>query len=214
MLRNAGIYFTGDCKPWFKIDPGVVKKDRQQPPKKVKIPMNEEEPGSDLAGSLEDISSHDDQEFRLRMEKIPMEDHIVQWKHVLYNLLVDSHNNPDNNTAFCRTFTSRKLDEATGAVIERKGFSFNVKENPFKKLAELWALYLKKKDLRTSTLPEVFMADLYKSYTRSCLDLTATYFEKENKWTFLYYEVPLFVPNESPQTAIARLRNLSSKHRK
>jgi len=210
--QSEGGAAVANSKPWFLNSPEV-------PDGCVYVEAKNEQEENDLSGSMEEFTIQDDEEnqedseeLKSTMEKIPP-CQVTQWKHVLYNLLVDNHNSPKVHT-FCRPYTVRKLDEVIGTVVERKGFRFDVKQNPSKKLAEMWALYEKRKDLSVSTLPEVFKVDIYKSYLRSCLDLMAKYFEKEDKWTFLYYETPLFLPNETLCDGLARLKILPAKGRK
>jgi len=40
------------------------------------------------------------------------------------------------------------------------------------------------------------------------------YFEKKDKYTYLYDDTPLFVPNETLEEAELRLRGMSSRTRK
>jgi len=142
------------------------------------------------------------------MEKIV----VTHWKHVIYNLLVDNHNNP-NLHHFCVPYQHRFLNKK-GELEERKGFRFDVTQSPQKKLAELWAEHEKEKKLEDIELPQIFKDDLYKYYLRACLDLLAKYFIKQDKFTFMYDDIPLFVPNGSLDDALARIKIICARNRK
>jgi len=145
------------------------------------------------------------------MDRIPS-CQVTHWKHVIYNLLVDNHNDPVQSK-FCAPYSVRFFNDQNVAY-ERLGFRFNLQQNPAKRLAELWAFHEKRKDLEQTNLAPVFKSDLYKFYLRACLDLLAKYFTKHDKYTFLYEDIPLFVPNRSLEDALVRLKKLPAKSRK
>jgi hypothetical protein len=87
-------------------------------------------------------------------------------------------------------------------------------QQPARRLAELWALHEKDKDLSASELSPTFKEDLYKYYLRAALDLLAKYFVKHEKFAFLYDGTPLFVPNGTAQDAISRIKTISARNRK
>jgi len=62
----------------------------------------------------------------------------------------------------------------------------------------------------------VLIQDLYKFYLRSCLELLSKYFEKVDKYTFLYDEdeAPLFIPNGYFRDADIRINNMETRTRK
>jgi len=127
-------------------------------------------------------------------------------KHVIYNLLVQSHNNPSFK------FIEQITIESNGII--RTGFRFNVNENPDKKLAELYAKHIRKGQLDRENINSVFIQDLYKYYLRAVLELLSKYFEKKGKYTYLYEETPLFIPNGSLEDAEQRIKHMKSRARK
>jgi len=159
----------------------------------------------------DDEDSNDDEASHRFMEKIPLHQ-VTHWKHVIYNELVDNHNNPDTNH-FCTPYQNRFLNQR-GELEDRKGFRFDVSQAPQRRLAELWAQHEKSKKLEDTMLPQIFKEDLYKFYLRACLDLLAKYFIKQDKFTFVYDDVPLFVPNGSLDDALARIKTISARSRK
>lgn len=140
------------------------------------------------------------------MKKFPDEE-VHDFKHVLYNCLVDNYNSP-NKATFVQIFSVKQ----NGVV--RHGFKFNEKENPEKRLAELYALHLRKARLDVQDQNSVFIQDLYKFYLRSCVELLTKYFEKRSKWTYLYDDVELFVPDGTLAEAADRIKSMKSRFRR
>jgi len=132
---------------------------------------------------------------------------LQDFKHVLYNLLVEHHNNPSSST-FLQPCT---LEE--GRVI-RHGFRFNSRQNPEKKLPELYAQHIRKARLDCEDQSSVFIQDLYKYYLRACVELLSKYFEKRDKYTYLYDDIPLFVPGETLEQAEDRIKTMKTRARK
>jgi len=48
---------------------------------------------------------------------------------------------------------------------------------------------------------------------RACVELMSKYFEKKDKYTYIYDEVPLFVANETLEEAENRLKGMKSRAR-
>jgi len=128
---------------------------------------------------------------------------VKDWKHVLYNLLVENYNNP-NGSSLIRPIRREGKD----------GFTFNGEMNPDKKIAELYAAHIRQASLELEDPSCVFVHDLYKHYLRSAQQLMAKYFIKVDKLVYLYYDVPLFVPGETLEQAQARLKLLETKQRR
>jgi len=140
------------------------------------------------------------------MEKFPL-DKVSDFKHVIYNLLVDHHNNPD----------MVPFIEPVRIVLEgdiRTGFRFPENYNPEKKLPELYAQHIRRARLDLENQESIFIQDLYKFYLRAVLELLAKYFEKCDKYTFLDDDAPLFVPGTSLKEAEARMKTMRTRARK
>jgi len=133
---------------------------------------------------------------------------INDFKHVLYNLLVEDYNNP---MISCLLQPFSVVDQSTGK--RNHGFKFNSMENPEKKLPELYALYVKKARLDWEDRSSVFIQDLYRFYLRAVVELMSKYWKKVDKFTFTYDEVPLFIPNECLKDAEERLKSMKSRSR-
>lgn len=146
------------------------------------------------------------QSGRQLMASFPPEK-VNDFKHVIYNLLVDNFNNPQKNS-FVQPCT---LDE-NGTI--RHGFCFNENDNPEKKLPELYAQHIRKARLDQEDISSVFVHDLYKFYLRASVELLSKYFEKRDKYTYLYEDVPLFVPGGTLEQAEERIRNMKTRARK
>lgn len=129
------------------------------------------------------------------------------FKHVLYNLTAEAHNDTSGST-----FLQPVTMEEGGRT--RNGFRFNKNHMPEKKLPELYAQHIRKSRLDQQDQSSVFIQDLYKFYLRACVELLSKYFEKRDKWTYLYDEVPLFVPGETLDDAQNRLKGLQTRARK
>ena len=102
--------------------------------------------------------------------------------------------------------------EENGVI--RHGFCFNEAENPEKKLPELYAQHIRKARLDQEDISSVFVHDLYKFYLRASVELLSKYFEKRDKYTYLYEDTPLFVPNDTLDHAEERIRNMKTRARK
>jgi len=192
--------------PWFK--------DQQQ---RKKFPEDWEDDLSDEFDTsiylAQDECSDDESSASVQKEDVQKMEkcQVTHWKHVIYNLLVDNHNDPQDH--FCYPYVIRGLNEKH-EIEERFGFRFDIKYDPAKKLAELWAGHEKNKSLEDTILPTTFKQDLYKYYLRAALDLLAKYFIKHDRFTFLYDGVPLFVPNGSLDEALTRIKSISARNRK
>jgi len=140
------------------------------------------------------------------MELFPSEK-LHDFKHVLYNLLCDNFNDPEHNT-----FVQRYSIVENGVV--RDGFCFNENEKPEKKLPELYARHIRKARLDLENQSSVFIQDLYKFYLRSCIELLSKYFEKRDKWTYLYEDVILFSSASNLEEAEKRIKSMKTRSRK
>lgn len=140
------------------------------------------------------------------MEKFPL-DKVSDFKHVIYNLLVDHHNNPEL-VPFIEPVRI-VLDGET-----RTGFRFPEAYNPEKRLPELYAQHIRRARLDLENQDSIFIQDLYKFYLRAVLELLAKYFEKCDKYTFLDDDAPLFVPGTSIKEAEARMKTMRTRARK
>jgi len=147
------------------------------------------------------INNH--QNYRVLMRKFPSNE-IGDLKHVIYNLLVDNHNDPDH----CKRVTCFSKNG-------RLGFQFNSLENPEKFVPEMYAFHLRGQCLEQQQKGSVLIQDLYKFYLRACVELLSKYFEKVDKWSYLYFctGLPLFVPNEDLSEARNRLMRMKSRSR-
>lgn len=88
-------------------------------------------------------------------------------------------------------------------------------EHPDKKLPELYAYHIRKARLDLEDQSSIFIQDLYKFYLRACLELLGKYFQKIDKYTFLYDDdTPLFVPGTSLKQAEERMRKMRTRARK
>jgi len=143
---------------------------------------------------------------RPKMDKFPM-DKVSDFKHVIYNLLVDHFNDP-SSTPYVEPVTI-VLD---GEV--RTGFRFPDAYNPDKKLPELYAQHIRRARLDLENQDSIFIQDLYKFYLRACLELLAKYFEKCDKYTFLDDGVPLFIAGTSVKDAEMRMKTMRTRARK
>jgi len=132
---------------------------------------------------------------------------LQDFKHVLYNLLVEQYNNPSAST-----FLQPCTLEEDGVI--RHGFRFNSRQNPEKKLPELYAQHIRKARLDCEDQNSVFIQDLYKYYLRACVEVLSKYFEKRDKYTYLYDDIPLFVPGETLEQAEERIKTMKTRARK
>jgi len=83
-------------------------------------------------------------------------------------------------------------------------------------LPELYVQHLKNAQLELENQSSPLIQDLYKFYMRSCVELLSKYFEKVDKYTYLYEdeENPLFVPNGTLLDAEVRIKNMKTRTRK
>jgi len=132
--------------------------------------------------------------FRRSMITIPV---IRDFKIVIYNLLVENYNGVSE---FVHPITSVVNEEVM------TGFQFNSKADPDKKMAEIYALHVRKADLTAENFDHLVIKDLYRFYKRNCIELLSKYFIKLNDYTYIYYSDPLFVPGEAnPEIRIAKI---------
>jgi len=141
----------------------------------------------------------------LQMDRFA-EEQIRDFKHVVYNLLVDTYN--EAATPVISTCTVVE----DGAI--RNGFRLTYPDKASKRLSELYAQHVRKARLDNQDPTSVFTQDLYKFYFRACIELLSKYFQKKDKFTYLYDDVPLFVPGGSLIDAEKRIRNMVSRSRK
>jgi len=157
------------------------------------------------AGSLFHVESPQETPHHL-MESFPPES-TQDFKHVLYNLLVEAHNNPGKD-CLIQPYSVKEHG------IIRHGFRFNSRMNPEKKIPELYAQHIKKARLDWEDQSSVFIQDLYRYYMRACVELLSKYFDKRDKYTYLYDDTPLFLPNENIEHAEERIKSMRSRARK
>jgi len=162
--------------------------------------------GANPEGDMSQIGQPNLFPGRQYMQPFPLEK-VNDFKHVIYNLLVENHNNPHKSN-----FVQPCTIEENGVV--RTGFCFNEAENPEKKLPELYAQHIRKARLDQEDISSVFVHDLYKFYLRASVELLSKYFEKRDKYTYLYEDVPLFIPNGTLEQAEERIRNMKTRARK
>jgi len=153
---------------------------------------------------------------RSSIDILPMElfpaDKVSDFKHVIYNLLVENYNLPNKTEV---PFLEACAVQFEGQI--RHGFRFNenAREHPDKKLPELYAYHIRKGRLDLEDQNSIFIQDLYKFYQRACLELLGKYFQKIDKYTFLYDdETPLFVPGTSLKQAEERMKKMRTRARK
>jgi len=154
---------------------------------------------------LSSVSSFEEVK-KCMMEKFPP-DKVSDFKHVIYNLLVDHYNNPE-----LVPFIEPVQIVLDGEV--RTGFRFLEGYNPDKKLPELYAQHIRRARLDLENHESIFIQDLYKFYLRAVLELLAKYFEKCDKYTFLDDDAPLFVPGTSLKESEARMKTMRTRARK
>jgi len=159
---------------------------------KVSLPLNNR-CKSDTAG-------------RIQMESFTAE-RVGDFKHLIYNLLVENYNHPEKET-FVQPCTV--LDNGE----QREGFRFDENDNPEKKLPILYAKHVRKANLQQEDQNSIFIQDLYKFYLRASLELLSKYFEKQDRFTFLYDDIPLFVPGGGLEDAEERIGKMSTRQRK
>eukprot|EP01119_Soliformovum_irregulare_P000624 TRINITY_DN10448_c0_g1_i1.p1 TRINITY_DN10448_c0_g1~~TRINITY_DN10448_c0_g1_i1.p1 ORF type:complete len:284 (-),score=69.58 TRINITY_DN10448_c0_g1_i1:110-961(-) len=135
---------------------------------------------------------------------------LTDFKHVIYNLLVEGFNSGWNPN------TSLILE--LNMIVQgrrRTGFRFNPHLDPDKKMAELYAEHVKMARLDLENQTSIFIQDIYKYYLRACVELLGKYFQKVDKYRYLYKEdVPLFIVGGSLKEAEDRMRQLTSHNRK
>eukprot|EP01119_Soliformovum_irregulare_P001888 TRINITY_DN11731_c0_g1_i1.p1 TRINITY_DN11731_c0_g1~~TRINITY_DN11731_c0_g1_i1.p1 ORF type:complete len:273 (+),score=36.13 TRINITY_DN11731_c0_g1_i1:89-820(+) len=128
------------------------------------------------------------------------------WKRVLYNLLVENHNSQDKKTLLnpCNVVMQG---------ITRGGFYFNASLNPEQRLPELYSVHVKHIDLTKLDSKNPSLEGYYKKYWRAALQFISKYFGKACEWTYVYGDVPLFIPNEDVADAEKRLKLIKSRHK-
>lgn len=132
---------------------------------------------------------------------------VKDFKHIIYNLLVEAHNKPSEETLVQPLTFSEDGDL-------KYGFRFVLKHHPEKKLPELYAQYIRKVRLDQEDQGSIFVQDLYKYYLRACVELLGKYFEKKDKFTYVFDGTPLFQPNETLDEAKKRLNKMKTRSRK
>eukprot|EP01114_Cavostelium_apophysatum_P019721 TRINITY_DN642_c0_g2_i1.p1 TRINITY_DN642_c0_g2~~TRINITY_DN642_c0_g2_i1.p1 ORF type:complete len:433 (-),score=111.06 TRINITY_DN642_c0_g2_i1:36-1334(-) len=142
-----------------------------------------------------------------RMESFPA-DRAGDFKRLIYNMLVDSYNNPGRES-FVKCIQIKDGDRV------RNGFTFNEELRPDLRLPELYAIHVRKANLVSQDKESIFTQDLYKFYLRAAMELLAKYFEKKPRFTFLYVDesLPLFVPGETLEDADERISQLATRQR-
>lgn len=134
-------------------------------------------------------------------------DLVVDFKHLIYNLLVDNYNNSQNN--FCIPISVEIMPG-----VFKQGFQFNAEQQADKRLAEFYAQHIRKANLQLENQDSVFIQDLYKFYLRACVELLSKYFIKQDKYTYLYDDIPLFVAGGNLEDAEFRISKLGTIQRK
>jgi len=150
----------------------------------------------------------------MEMKRTQMEcfssDRVADFKHLIYNLLVENFNNPK-----MATFVQPFCMELDGVL--RQGFKFNESENPDKRLPELYAQHIRKANLHHENQNSIFIQDLYKYYLRSCVELLSKYFQKVDKYTFLYDDIPLFLAGgnlDDAEDRISKMGTIQRRHKR
>ena len=127
------------------------------------------------------------------------------WEHIIYNLLVQYYNSP----------SSSPLVEPICIFVEGKlrlGFKFTQFHDPRKWIPELWAQDIIGQSLQAENkLSSVFLLDLYKFYYDNCMNSLSQNFTRVSEFTFLYEDIPLFVPNGSLKAAEHRIEVLTAR---
>jgi len=137
------------------------------------------------------------------------EEKVTDFKHIIYNLLVESNNKGGKNS-----FVSAcQIVDFDGRI--RSGFYFNEALQPDKRLPEMYAQYIRKApQLEMENQSSIFIQDLYKFYLRACVELLSKYFDKRGKYTYLYDDTPLFVEGGSLEEAEERIKHMKTRARK
>jgi hypothetical protein len=139
-----------------------------------------------------------------KMELFPRAS-VTDFKRLVYNLLVENFNSGNLLAHPC---------QIKHKGVSRNGFRFEEKGNPEKWLPEMYAEHMRNAKLPDAKLASVFVQDLYKFYFRASVELLSKYFEKYDKFTYLYDDTPLFVPNGTLKEAEERMKNMKSRSRK
>lgn len=84
---------------------------------------------------------------------------VSDWKHAIYNFLVENHNSADKNTLVIPC-----IIEEGGHV--RHGFILNPELDPKRRIAELYALHVRKAPLNIQKENSAFVEDIYRYYHR------------------------------------------------
>eukprot|EP01119_Soliformovum_irregulare_P006096 TRINITY_DN17863_c0_g1_i1.p1 TRINITY_DN17863_c0_g1~~TRINITY_DN17863_c0_g1_i1.p1 ORF type:complete len:257 (+),score=10.08 TRINITY_DN17863_c0_g1_i1:49-771(+) len=132
----------------------------------------------------------------------------TDWKHVLYNLLVENHN------ALHPKDTLLLPIEVLVNGKWRPGFRINPELQPKIAFADLYAIHIRKEPIDELSKDCPFVQDLYKFYWRSSHQLTSKYFKKVGAWMFVYEGRHLFIPGEKLDVAKARIKEIETKQRR
>jgi hypothetical protein len=182
----------------------ILKKD----PRSISPPNRKRELSDTITATKKesDRPQHKVPRTSCKMDPFPPTDK-TDWKHVLYNLLVENYNSDDKNTLLLPTtiIVDGKM---------RDGFTINEGLSPKIVLAELYAFHVRKESLQALDAKSSVGKDLYRFYLRSAYQLMSKYFTKVGKWTYIYDEVPLFVPGEDLAAARDRVKMLDTKQRR
>jgi len=148
------------------------------------------------------------------MEYFP-KDKVDNFKHVVYNLLVEYYNSKTPQECLVSPCSIQLNGE------EKEGFQFNKHMNPDKRIPELYAVHARNARLDLQNQESVFIQDCYKFYLRSALELLGKYFTKSPilpesaKYAFLYDEdSPLFIAGGSLKDAEERISGMKTRARK
>jgi hypothetical protein len=146
-----------------------------------------------------------DSHSKLQMDKFD-EDSITNFKQVLYNILVEQHNHPQNDPLIQQFQISDKHGNL------KYGMAFNTNLFPEKALAELYSTHARRADLTKEDPSCIFIQDIYKFYYRACEQLLAKYFEKTEKYKWIYSsDLPLFVEGSTLEEADQRIKRIKKK---
>eukprot|EP01119_Soliformovum_irregulare_P016286 TRINITY_DN4693_c0_g1_i1.p1 TRINITY_DN4693_c0_g1~~TRINITY_DN4693_c0_g1_i1.p1 ORF type:complete len:182 (-),score=10.18 TRINITY_DN4693_c0_g1_i1:163-663(-) len=146
-----------------------------------------------------------DQSMPKMMEPFPASE-VTDWKHVLYNQMVQSFNYPELQTLVhpCHVLHQNKYE---------LGFVINDQNNPKKRLAELFAIHNKGICLQEMGLSPGYLDDLVNYYYKCVAQIMAKYYTRIGPYTYIYDRTPLFIAGEDLDQARERLAALASKQR-
>eukprot|EP01119_Soliformovum_irregulare_P003082 TRINITY_DN13383_c0_g1_i1.p1 TRINITY_DN13383_c0_g1~~TRINITY_DN13383_c0_g1_i1.p1 ORF type:complete len:217 (+),score=47.64 TRINITY_DN13383_c0_g1_i1:770-1420(+) len=132
----------------------------------------------------------------------------TDWKKILYNLLVENHNEPsDQNPIYPLEV------EVEGTL--RSGFAINTKScDPKKFLAELYAARKRQGALKDLDPVAPATQALYTHYSRAADQLMSKYFDRVGKHVYAYGDTPLFIPGGELLEAADRIKGIETKSRR